>query len=839
MKSSPDENHTATGIVSVEDASNLYRLFLLREPETPASAEAIAGNEIVAAVVQFLSSDEFEHNSLAPMRQGRLPRAAHTTAASDLKAWAAGRLSFTDEQRLRLSSARTHLQIIATVLTSRDLADIGEMPTVSAIEKISQIADSTANLEGRIDYADSKFVRGWVVHHDRRQTQLRVECWLNGKFVCSTAATVRRLDLEEQLGVDACVGFEFSLPQDFNRHRFSNVDIKDCLTGLFFASAEIMPVSEIEGDFDEIELLSNSNSNVEYDAYYNRWRRDAELGPDKFSGTGIHVVLNGLGSTANEIERSLSSIIAQRHSHFYITVVTSPANAALVLGITDRARNQNGILLDVLTVGAQKNWLQDLPVHDLADLVHVLSAGAVLHPDALPLFAYYGDNNVYANILYCDEDHYYEDEDGIIIHAQPYFKPSFDRELLIQIPYIGNAVSFRRTAWDSIRDIPMDCNNQTLQSALTLIIDGQKIHIPSLLSSKPIKWINNDNEWTSTIKSYLPTLGMKADIVNHSDILGEKQTDAIRVKMLPEACKVAVIIPTRDRIDLVRPCIDSISNSRIFNFSHVDIVVVNHQSVCDETISFLNEAQASGLINTIEYDGEFNWALMNNIAAEQCDADVLIFLNNDTIVLSPDWLDELASRALQPGVGAVGCRLLYEDGTLQHAGFVAKEDPNDFLVHEGVGEEGSDGGYLGRHALAHETVAVTGACLAVRRSTFLALGGFDAVEFPVDGNDVDFCFRARDAGYSVIYTPYATLYHLESKTRGYGATETARAEARRALGSLWRRWSKKMLPDPFYNPHFDRRGRPFSRLRPPPDLAAGFFEDLSPPALSGRIGQRP
>lgn len=839
MKSSPDENHTATGIVSIEDASNLYRLFLMRDPETSASAEAISGKGLLDTVAQFLSSDEFEDNSLAPIRQGRLPSAAHTTAASDLKAWAAGRLSFTDEQRLRLANARTHLQIIATVLTSRELADIGAMPTLSAIEKISQIADSAANLEGRIDYADSKFVRGWVVHHDRRLTQLRVECWLNGKFVCSTAATVRRPDLEDQLGVDACVGFEFSLPQNFNRHRFSNVGIKDCLTGLFFASTEIMPVSEIGGGFDEIELSSNSNSDVEYDAYYNRWRRDAELGPDKFSGTGIHVVLNGLGSTANEIERSLSSIIAQRHSHFYTTIVTSPENTALVLGITDRAKNQNGILVDVLTVSAQQNWIQDLPVHDLVDLVNVLSAGVVLHPDALILFAHYGDSNAHANILYCDEDHYYENEDGSIIHAKPCFKPSFDRELLTQTPYIGNAVSFRRTAWDSIRDIAIDCRNQTLPSALALIIDGQTIHIPSLLSSKPIEWINNDNGWISTISSYRSTIGMKSDIINHSDILGENLTGAIRVKRLPDPCKVAVIIPTKDRIDLIRPCIESISNNGIFNFSHVDIVVVNHQSVCDETVSFLDEAKASGLINTIEYDGEFNWALMNNIAAEQCDADVLIFLNNDTIVLSPDWLDELASRALQPGVGAVGCRLLYEDGTLQHAGFVAREDPNDFLVHEGVGEEGSDGGYLGRHALAHETIAVTGACLAVRRSTFLALGGFDAVEFPGDGNDVDFCFRARDAGYSVIYTPYATLYHLESKTRGYGATEAARAEARRALESLWRRWSKKMLPDPFYNPHFDRRARPFSRLRPPPDLAAGFFEDLSPPAFSGRIGQRP
>ncbi|WP_373458346.1 glycosyltransferase [Brevundimonas sp. SORGH_AS_0993] len=183
--------------------------------------------------------------------------------------------------------------------------------------------------------------------------------------------------------------------------------------------------------------------------------------------------------------------------------------------------------------------------------------------------------------------------------------------------------------------------------------------------------------------------------------------------------------------------------------------------------------------------------------------------------MSQDWLDELVSRALQSGVGAVGCRLLYEDGTLQHAGFVARETADDFLTHEGVGEEGSEGGYLGRHALVHETSAVTGACIAVRRELFQALGGFDAVQFPIDGNDVDFCFRVRDAGYSVIYTPYATLYHLKSKTRGYGATEAARDKAQQSLARLWEMWSGKFTPDPYYNRHFDRTGQPFSRLRPP------------------------
>jgi GT2 family glycosyltransferase len=165
-------------------------------------------------------------------------------------------------------------------------------------------------------------------------------------------------------------------------------------------------------------------------------------------------------------------------------------------------------------------------------------------------------------------------------------------------------------------------------------------------------------------------------------------------------------------------------------------------------------------------------------------------------------------------VGVVGCRLIYADGAIQHAGFVSLDARDRFLTHEGVGAPGSDAGYLGRHALAHETIAVTGACMAMRKDVFERLGGFDAARFPVEGNDVDLCFKARAAGLKILYSPHATLYHLESRSRTF--QEDDRRLSAEASRRLWDRWGGAVCPDPYYNRHFDRRSPPFTRLRAAP-----------------------
>jgi GT2 family glycosyltransferase len=194
--------------------------------------------------------------------------------------------------------------------------------------------------------------------------------------------------------------------------------------------------------------------------------------------------------------------------------------------------------------------------------------------------------------------------------------------------------------------------------------------------------------------------------------------------------------------------------------------------------------------------------------------EVLIFLNNDTVVLSEDWCAELAANALRPEVGAVGARLLYDDGTVQHAGVVLGVE--GVAGHDSVGEAPERGGYFGRSHVQRSAAAVTGACLATRRTVFVEVGGFDDANLKVAFNDVDYCLRLRNAGYRVIYDPFAVLYHFESKSRGLDVSE-AKAARRRAEAAVFRaRWAAIVDEDPYYNPHFERHARPFDRLRAPP-----------------------
>ena len=285
----------------------------------------------------------------------------------------------------------------------------------------------------------------------------------------------------------------------------------------------------------------------------------------------------------------------------------------------------------------------------------------------------------------------------------------------------------------------------------------------------------------------------------------------------------------KDRLDLLKPCIDSILEHRPSNQCGLELIVIDHESREPDTLAYLAGLASRGLATVLPYEGVFNWALMNNLAAAEATGDVLLFLNNDTVVVSPDWLDELASQAMRPEVGAVGCRLIYADGTIQHAGFLARGRAPDFLIHDGVGTPGSDGGYLGRHALLHASPVVTGACMAMRTALFRSLGGFDAANFPLEGNDADLCFRVRAEGLSVIYDPYATLYHLESKSRGFSTDGADRAASLAAQALLRSRWGEAFGEDAGFNLQFDRTGRPFERLRPPP------AENLVAPGGTGRI----
>ena len=274
---------------------------------------------------------------------------------------------------------------------------------------------------------------------------------------------------------------------------------------------------------------------------------------------------------------------------------------------------------------------------------------------------------------------------------------------------------------------------------------------------------------------------------------------------------VSLIIPTRNGLDLLRTCVQSIL--ALTTYPRYEILIVDNGSDDLATLDWLAGVQRDQRVRVLRDDRPFNYSALNNGAARHARGEVLGLLNNDLEVITPDWLDEMVSHALQPGTGAVGARLWYPDNTLQHAGVIVGLGGVAGHAHSRMLRHHS--GYFGRASLLSAFSAVTAACLVIRKSIFEEVGGLNEVELEVAFNDVDFCLRVRELGYTNLLTPYAELYHYESATRGLDDTAEKSARFGREVQYMMQRWAPLLQHDPAYSPNLSLRHGDFSLAWPP------------------------
>ncbi|WP_241557350.1 glycosyltransferase family 2 protein [Croceibacterium ferulae] len=257
---------------------------------------------------------------------------------------------------------------------------------------------------------------------------------------------------------------------------------------------------------------------------------------------------------------------------------------------------------------------------------------------------------------------------------------------------------------------------------------------------------------------------------------------------------VTVIVPTRDGEALLRKCMEGLAATRYPSF---DCMVIDNASADPGALAFLQELEAGGA-TIIREPGAFNYAGMHNRAVSQARGEVLCLLNNDIEMIGPDWLERMVVHAIRDDVGAVGAKLLYPDGTIQHAGVVTGIGGGAAHAHRL--QEDSEPGYFSRAHLPQFVSAVTAACLVVERRKFEAVGGFDAENFAVAFNDVDLCLKLNRAGWQSFYEPRAVLIHHESKSRGRDDTEVKRKRFAGELAALKQRWHTDTQRDPYHHP---------------------------------------
>jgi len=243
------------------------------------------------------------------------------------------------------------------------------------------------------------------------------------------------------------------------------------------------------------------------------------------------------------------------------------------------------------------------------------------------------------------------------------------------------------------------------------------------------------------------------------------------------------------------------------DYRNIEILIVDNNSEQPETLKYLEDIQKEPSVRVVQFAEPFNFARICNFAAEQARGEILGFVNNDVEVISGDWLDEMVMLAKRTEVGCVGAKLLYADDTIQHAGVIL--GLGGYAAHSHRCLPRDSGGYFNRLKVRQNVSAVTGACLVVRAEVYRQVAGMDE-KLAVAYNDVDFCLKVTEAGYLNVFTPFAQLYHFESKTRGYEDTYEKQARFQHEKDYLKRKWGDRIRLDPFYNPNLTHSREDFS-----------------------------
>lgn len=431
------------------------------------------------------------------------------------------------------------------------------------------------------------------------------------------------------------------------------------------------------------------------------------------------------------------------------------------------------------------------------EFIALLDHDDELSPDALFEVAKLLNEYPDTDMIYSDEDKI--DEGGR--HVEAFLKPDWSPELLLSNMYTCHLGVYRKGLVDEIGGFREGYEGaQDHDLVLRLTERTQKIrHIPKVL----YHWRRTGG---STSVEYETTAGGKSassssiraleSALERRKIAGRVEeglfAGSFRVRpRIPPETLVSIIIPTRDRPGHLRRCIESIEQKT--TYPGYEIIVIDNRSVERETREYLSSMDSSERrVRVVRYDEEFNFSAMNNFAADDARGHFLLFLNNDTEVIEPGWLEAMLELGLLPEVAVVGAKLLYPDDTVQHAGVVLWHCGAAGHLHSGL--PGEDHGYFGMADTIRNCSAVSAACMMVNRRVFRELGGFDP-SFSVSYQDVDFCLRARETGMRVAYTPFALLSHHESASTGKRSNE---AEERLFI----ERWRGKVPHDPFYNPNF-------------------------------------
>ncbi|HEY4440189.1 MAG TPA: glycosyltransferase family 2 protein, partial [Candidatus Elarobacter sp.] len=421
-----------------------------------------------------------------------------------------------------------------------------------------------------------------------------------------------------------------------------------------------------------------------------------------------------------------------------------------------------------------------------ADVVGALDPSDRLEPHALFEFALALQDD--ADVVYCDEDRL--DDGGV--PRDPWFKPDWSPETLLTRDYVGRFCVMRRTLLEAVGGVRDVFESARWYEALLRVTEttDRVVHVAQILAHRHERNAIEPADQELAVEVALRRRGEAAQL--------ERIDYGIDVRFAVGGERVCIVIPTRDRAELLEPCVRSLFERT--RYPHFDVLVVDNGSREEATAELLAsfEREFGGRFRVLRDPSPFNYSRLNNEAVLAAQAPFVTLLNNDTEVIAPDWLDAMLAQARRPQIGAVGALLLYGDGTVQHAGVVLGILGLAGHAHRFL--PGTAAGYHGALHLDTNYLAVTGACLTIEARKYLEVGGLDET-LAVSYNDVDLCLKLRRAGYRNVYAAGARLYHHESKSRGTDDTPAKVARAMDEVELIRTRWPDWSVRDPYYNPN--------------------------------------
>lgn len=435
------------------------------------------------------------------------------------------------------------------------------------------------------------------------------------------------------------------------------------------------------------------------------------------------------------------------------------------------------------------------------DYLGVVGAGDTLAPHALAELALELAAAPGTVLVYADDDEIQPDG----TRARPDFKPCWDPYLFAQQPYFVRSAFARCDATAAALAEPLPESEWDLLWRIAEAAGPQRVaHLPRVL------FHHTPRARTSTTATSPSHRHFERQRIAPTFEPVLPQTWRLRLPVPSPPPRVTVIIPTRDHADLLAAATDGVLAQT--SYPTMELIIVDNGSTAADALALLARLGNTPRVRVLHDPLPFNFARLNNFAARQTDGEVLCFLNDDTRVIAPDWLDEMTALALMPDVGVVGARLLYADGTIQHAGVLLGAFA---LTHHLLrGRPADFRGYHNRGLLTHAVSAVTAACAVIRHDLFDALQGFDE-RLPAAYNDIDLCLAARARGRYNVVVNRPLVHHFESASRGYYLRPEQEAADRAALGYLIGKWGPGVRADPFYNPNLALDRENYTLAYPP------------------------